>query len=61
MDKSDVIREITIRMMGGDVDSFKAKEQKTLFYSTLMYVAEVIKHAEELHDAGVLEFEIKCK
>lgn len=61
MDKSDIIREITIRMMGGDVDSFKTKKQKTLFYSTLLNVADVLQHAEELHQAGVLEFEIKQK
>ena len=61
MDKSDVVREITIRMMGGDVDSFKTKEQKVVWYSALMNVSEVVNHIEALRDAGLLEFGLKSK
>lgn len=61
MDKSDVVREITIRMMGGDANSFKTKEQKVVWYSALMNVSEVVNHIEALRDAGLLEFEIKRK
>ena len=55
MDKSDLIREITTRMMKGDIESCKTKVEKTTWYACFMQVAEVVNTIEKLSEAGVVE------
>lgn len=58
MDKADLIREITTRIMKEDIDSFKDKSDKTLWYATFMKVAQVVNIIEELSDEGIIDFKM---
>lgn len=58
MDKADLIREITTRIMKGDIDSFKDKSDKTLWYATFMRVAEVVNIIEKMSDEGIVNFKM---
>lgn len=55
MDKADLIREITTRIMKGDIDSFKEKSDKNQWYATFMKVAEVVNI---MADKGLINFKM---
>lgn len=61
MDKVALIREITIRLMDGDVDAFKSKQVKSMWYAKFIAVAEVINKLEELSELGIVDFNLKKK
>ena len=61
MEKSELIREITTRMMNGDIDSFKQKKNKALWYACFIKVAEVINNLEKMSDDGLINFVLEQK
>lgn len=61
MDKADLIREITTRMMGGNIDSFRLKHEKQQWYQCFIRVSKMVTHIENMSNEGLLKFEINEK
>ena len=59
MDKAEVIREITNRMVGQDIDDMKLSQTKSMWYATFLRVSVILKHVEDLSDNGLITIKYK--
>lgn len=59
MDKAELIREITNRIVGMDIDKMKLTQSKASWYNVFMRVSTILNHVEELSKSELVTFKYK--